>query len=447
MVLMRVLSIRFYSIIVSVSLLMMWLIPQGIAAPAASVKTRIDLSHSSSKKFQTLILPYVFSTDSLGVNFGVGGMLKGAFQEQMTMGATAFTGEESQGIGGGVWNYRVVSTQRFYLSAYGFFGYYPDQRAYTGGSLDFTPAGTPLPGSNASSNDQYLEADGASNWFDVKLEYVLPLGTAKQNPLMSYRLKNGLLVSSPTGGDKWDPLSTGVTIAVLRQFNRYQSFDFDSNPVDGSIRALELGLLYDNTDFSVNPSQGNRQYIAYSQDISWLDSDYQWTFLDAEMSQYFSFGESEYASQRIVALNFWTGYSPSWALEYDGQGGRKIVDNAPYNEGATLGGFYRLRGYDQNRFSSQSAIYGTAEYRYTLKYNPVEDVSWLRFLHLDWFQLVGFVEAGRVAEHYSATDLLSNLKVDYGFSLRALTAGIVVRADIAHSNEATNAWVMINHPF
>lgn len=417
------------------------------AAPAARVKTRINLSHSSDTKFQTLILPYAFSTDSLGLNFGVGGMLKGAFQEQMTMGATAFTGEESQGIGGGVWNYQVASTDRFYLSAYGFFGYYPDQRAYTGGSLDFTPAGTPLPGSNASSNEQYLEADGASNWFDVKLEYVLPLGAAKKQALMSYRLDNGLLASSPSGGEQWDPLTSGVTILMLRQFNRYQRFEFENNPVDGSIRAVELGLLYDNTDFPVNPTQGSRQYVAYSQDISWLDSDYQWTFVDVEMSQYFSFGESDYASQRILALNFWTGNSPSWALEYDAQGGRKIVDNAPYNEGATLGGFYRLRGYDQNRFSSQSVIYGTAEYRYTLKYNPIEDVNWLRFLHLDWFQLVGFVEAGRVAEHYAANDLLSNVKVDYGFSLRALTAGIVVRADIAHSNEATNAWVMIDHPF
>ncbi|WP_299491315.1 BamA/TamA family outer membrane protein [uncultured Shewanella sp.] len=437
---------RLIFMIVSISLCLL-MVPVSKAAPAARVKTRIDLSHSVDRKFQTLVLPYAFSTDSLGLNLGIGGMLKGAFQEQMTMGATAFAGEESQGIGGGVWNYQVASTERFYLSAYGFFGYYPDQRAYTGGSLDFTPADTPLPGSNASSNEQYLQADGASNWFDVKLEYVLPIGSAQKNALMSYQLKNGLLVSSPSGGGRWDPLTRGVTILMLRQFNRYQRFEFETNPVDGSIRAAELGVLYDNTDFPVNPTQGSRQYIAYSQDISWLNSDYQWTFVDFEMSQYFSFGESEHASQRILALDFWTGKSPSWALEYDAQGGRKIIDNAPYNEGATLGGFYRLRGYDQNRFSSQSVIYGTAEYRYTLKYNPVEDVNWLRFLHLDWFQLVGFVEAGRVAEHYTAKDLLSNLKVDYGFSLRALTAGIVVRADIAHSDESTNAWVMIDHPF
>ena len=106
-----------------------------------------------------------------------------------------------------------------------------------------------------------------------------------------------------------------------------------------------------------------------------------------------------------------------------------------------------MRGFDQNRFHDKASIYTAAEYRYTLKNNPVEDIHWLRFLRLDWFQLVGFAEAGRVAPEYTASELLSDLKFDYGVSLRALTAGIVIRFDIAHSQESTNAWVMVDHPF
>ncbi|MGS0673807.1 BamA/TamA family outer membrane protein [Shewanella sp. 0m-4] len=424
------------------------LLPQlSYSAPAANVKTTIDRVETPDNVKEKLILPYLFSTDSMGLNIGVGGMLSGYFQDQMTVGGTVFGGDVSQGAGLGVWNVKLPKTERFFLSAYGFLGYYPDQRAYTGGSREFIPSGTPLPGSNGSSNQQFLEADGSSNWFDIKLEYALPIGATKDKGRVEYKLENGLLISEPSGGKEWNPLESGATVIVLRQFNRYQSFEFEDEPLDGSIHAVELGILYDNTDFSVNPSYGSSQYLSISRDVSWLDSDSEWTFINLDMSKYFSFGESDWASQRILALNFWSGYSPSWELEYDEQGGRRITNAAPYNEGATLGGFYRMRGFEQNRFHDKAAIYTSAEYRYTLRANPIEDVNWLRFLRLDWFQLVGFAEAGRVAPQYSASELLSDVKFDYGVSLRALTAGIVIRFDIAHSDEATNAWVMVDHPF
>ncbi|MGS0681272.1 BamA/TamA family outer membrane protein [Shewanella sp. 125m-7] len=417
------------------------------SAPAANVKTTIDRAETPDNVKEKLILPYLFSTDSMGLNIGLGGMLSGYFQDQMTIGGTVFGGEVSRGASIGVWNFKLPKTERFFMSTYGFLGYYPDQRAYTGGALEFIPSGIPLPGSNDSSNLQYLEANGSSNWFDIKLEYALPIGATKEKGRVEYKLARGLLVSEPSGGREWNPLESGATVMALRQFNRYQSFEFEDESLDGSIHAIELGILYDNTDLSFNPSYGSSQYFSISYDGGWLESNDEWTFINLDMSKYFSLGESDWASQRILALNFWTGYSPSWELEYDEQGGRRITNAAPYNEGATLGGFYRMRGFDQNRFHDKASIYTSAEYRYTLKANPIEDINWLRFLRLDWFQLVGFAEAGRVAPQYSASELLTDLKFDYGVSLRALTAGIVIRFDIAHSDEATNAWVMVDHPF
>ncbi|NRD74955.1 BamA/TamA family outer membrane protein [Shewanella sp. VB17] len=419
----------------------------AFSAPAANVKTSIDRTETTNNIKEKLILPYIFSSDSMGLNVGVGGMLSGYYQKQMTLGGTVFGGDVSRGVGLGVWNFKLPKTERFFLSTYGFLGYYPEQRAYTGNRQSFIPAGTPLPGSNDSSNLQFLEADGSSNWFDVKFEYALPIGATRDKGMVEYRLKNGLLISEPSGGKEWNPLKSGATVAVLRQFNRYQSFEFANEELDGTIHAIELGILYDNTDFSVNPSKGSSQYFSISNDAAWLDSDNKWTFMNLDMSKYFSLGESAYASQRIVALNFWTGYSPSWEIEYDNIGGRKVVNNAPYNEGATLGGFYRMRGFDQNRFHDKAAIYTTAEYRYTLKYNPIEDVNWLKFLKLNWFQIVGFVEAGRVSPEYTVNTLFSDLKMDYGVSLRALMAGIVIRFDVAHSDESTNSWIMVDHPF
>jgi len=99
------------------------------------------------------------------------------------------------------------------------------------------------------------------------------------------------------------------------------------------------------------------------------------------------------------------------------------------------------------RFHDKAAIYGAFEYRYTLKYNPIADVNWLKFLKLDWFQLVGFVEAGRVSPHLTLDTLWQDYHYDYGVSLRAMMSGLVVRTELANSKEGANFWVMIDQPF
>ncbi len=233
----------------------------------------------------------------------------------------------------------------------------------------------------------------------------------------------------------------------LRQYNRYQSYETNRETFDGKVRALEIGILHDNTDFPINPSRGSSQYLAYHRDPGWGDEDLDWSFLEFEASKYFSLGASQWARQRIIALNAWTAYSPSWELETNEEGGQRVVDGAPFLEGARLGGFYRMRGFRDARFHDKAAVYGTAEYRYTLDYNPIRNVSWLKFLSLDWFQLVGYVEVGRVAPEYHLDELFDDMKSNVGFSLRALTGGVVVRADIAVSEEGSNFWVMVNHPF
>jgi len=43
--------------------------------------------------------------------------------------------------------------------------------------------------------------------------------------------------------------------------------------------------------------------------------------------------------------------------------------------------------------------------------------------------------------------LLTDWKTDVGVSLRALTAGIVIRLDVTTSKEDTTTWLMVGHPF
>ncbi len=166
------------------------------AAVPTSVKSRIDRQETPDRIRESMVLPYLFSTETMGLNVGVGGMIKGIHQDQMTIGGTVFGGDTSHAIAGGVWNYMIPGTERVFLSAYGMFGYYPQQRAYTTGTESYPP-GSPLPGSNGSSNDQFFQADGASNWFDIKMEYVLPIGSTRNDGRVDYKIRNGLLVSEP----------------------------------------------------------------------------------------------------------------------------------------------------------------------------------------------------------------------------------------------------------
>ena len=415
------------------------------ARSEATVKYSTIRSENPKGEKEFLILPYAFPSDSMGTTGGVGAMTKGYGQEQLLFGATIFGSEdEAAGIIAGIWDYKLPWVERFYFSFMGSLGYYPRQRAYT--MIGRTGSESEA-GGNDSHKEDYIEDSGQDNWFEYKLEYVLPIGSMRNKSIAEYHLKDGLLTSGATGGDFWNPLETGITVLMIRQFNRYQSYETDDEELEGTIHPIEFGILYDNTDYPTNPSKGSSQYFGITHDNGWLESEEKWTFIEFEASKYFDLGESSLARQRILSLNFWTGDSPTWEITTNSSGESLVSNNPPFLEGARLGGFYRMRAYPNNRFNDRSVIYTTAEYRYTPKWNPIADISWLHFLKMDWFQVVGFIEGGRVANEYSFSKLFSDWKVDIGIGLRAMVAGGVLRFDIATCDETTTGWVMFGHPF
>ncbi|MEN8130941.1 MAG: BamA/TamA family outer membrane protein [Pseudomonadota bacterium] len=435
------------SILETVCLVWVLMVPATTvhALPRTSVKNILVREENPKDTKSHLVLPYAFSTESMGFTLGVGGAVKGYGQEQLLLGSTVF-GSGDSAVGGflGMWDYRPLWTERFFFSVQGMAGHFPRQRAYS--ATSFEPD-SPRPGSNESGKDDFIEKSGFDNWTDFRLEYVLPLGSAQSSALSNYHLQGGLLRSDPVGGQQWNPLESGVSTLLLRQFNRFRSFETDSGDLDATTHPFELAISYNNTDFPPNPSTGSVQYLSVTHDFGWLESPGSWTFVEFEASKYFSLGASEWAKQRIIALNFWTGDTPSWE-EHGGDDGKiTVAHRPPFYEGASLGGFYRMRGYPIDRFNDRSVIYTAAEYRYTLDWNPIGSISWLRFLQSDWLQLVGFIEGGRVANNYNLSVLLQDWKADGGFGLRAMLAGGVVRLDVGLSEESTSAWVMFGHPF
>ena len=432
------------SIYSSILLVCSLIIPPTLCAkPNASVKFSTQRVENDNDTKETLVLPFAFPSDSMGTTFGVGSLAKGYGQDQLLVAGAAW-GSADEAYGGvlGLWDYMLPFGNRIFFSTLGSLGHYPRQRAFTSSPRVADSSGA---GGNDSSENDYIQDEGTDNWIEFKFEYVLPLGSMQSSSMGSYKLEKGILTSGATGGDTWNPLESGVSVLVLKQSNRFQSYETDDGDLEGTVHPIEIGFLYNNTDFPTNPSKGSSQYLSFVQDFGWGDSEDEWNFLSFEGSKYFDVGANRIAKQQVIALNLWTGDSLSWDETSVANDSSVISDDPPYLEGARLGGFYRMRAYPNNRFNDKSVIYTTGEYRFTPKWNPIANVNWLRFLKLDWFQVVGFAEAGRVAGDYG--DLFTDWKFDGGAGLRAMVAGGVVRFDVATSEESTSAWVMFGHPF
>ena len=276
---------------------------------------------------------------------------------------------------------------------------------------------------------------------------MLPIGHGRDRPVPTYVLDRGILDSGASGGESWNPLRSGRTVLELEPFWREQNFDADLGQDELKTAGLRFTLRRENVDFLTNPSKGSVQRLTVSRDWGAQDDDSSFTVVELELAKFFSFGESERFRQRVLALDFWTADTPTWDVVRVGD--REVIQHRPPPYfGATLGGINRLRGYPSSRFNDKAAIYYGAELRLIPRWNPLAESELLnRFVRVDWIQLVGFVEAGRVAEHWSLSELHTDMKWSAGLGLRAFAAGLVVRADVGFSQEGGEVQMMVSHPF
>ena len=396
-----------------------------------------------------IVIPYVFSTESTGFTGGLGIIKTGLFQPQTTLVATAFYGAEQDIITNGepdtanfsggfilFSDYKLPFTDRLLFSMYGLKSYFPKAKLY-------------FKGENDSDQDQAFTSSGDSNFFYTTFRYVLPIGEGIDNPEGLYNLKNGFAMGREGYGGG-TPFVTGTTSLGIKTFYSHDEFENYQDPkaqtlTNWDTNGLRFFLQHENTDYDLNPSRGYQFQVNYSKDFGSGDSLQSWDFLEAKYDHYFNMPTFSWTQQNVLALSVWTGYSFSW--DNDHTYGNTDIDahRPPPWEGARLGGFYRMRGYENNRFSDKAAFYATAEYRAVLEYNPFRTNRFIP-VAIDWFQVVPFVEVGRVNDTYNF-DLLSDMKYDVGISLRAMAAEIPIRLDVAYGDEGTNFWVMVYQPF
>ncbi len=415
-----------------------------LSAPGNAQIVALDKSQTIDEK-RSGWLPYAFATDSLDTSIGVAAFSAGTLQPQASLFGTGFvTANESALISGAANNFRLGNS-RFFTDAFVLVDHFTDQRFYA--DLDNDPTQAKA-GSNDSAEDDYVSGVSNELTLNFTLRYALPIGATRDEALSIYTLDQGLLMSEPTGGSGWNPLTSGRSTLATRFFYTYRDlseYEADEDQLEARTNGLDFWYEYDNTDFPRNPSYGSRQQFKLSRDFGWFDSSNSWTNLEFDAAKYVNLGTSDWFKQKVLALNFWTSNTPSW--ETNPANSQEATHRPPPNYGSELGGFDRMRAYPAGRFRGKSAVYYAAEMRFTPQFQKMRDWPIINYFDVDWFQIVPFIEAGRVSDDYNGDLFTKDLKFDAGIGLRAMAFRAVVRLDFAVSEEGAAVVAMISQPF
>ncbi|HXE53447.1 MAG TPA: BamA/TamA family outer membrane protein [Tepidisphaeraceae bacterium] len=398
-----------------------------------------------------MIVPFVFYSPTYHFAGGLAYDGTGLLQPQTDTSFFAWGSEKgSYSIDFSATDYELRPIDRLFLNANAGYRWDKDYTAYISGNPSFRfgpPAGT-----NDSDKYNFITTQGIDVYGNISLRYLLPIGRGATSLVPHERLENGILTAGGAGGRGWNPLVTGRTFLEFTPFVEDLSLHTPSTDLSeqpgrfhGDENGIRAGILYDNVDFPLNPTSGNLSHFTFTRDFGWFNSSEAFTNLTGEFTQYFNLGRTLLFRQRVVAIDLWTSYSPTWNQHVNG-GFRTLEGSPPFYEGATLGGSTRLRAYADNRFWDRAGIYGAAELRLTPVWNPLGDIKLLKFADITWVQWAVFVETGRVAPDYS-WKIFDNLKSDAGLGIRILSNNTLVRVDVAVSPEGVGFRAMLSQPF
>jgi hypothetical protein len=412
----------------------------GTATPAFGQGIRVGPDDQVVES--TLSLPYAFYNENFGFAVGYVYGVVGRPQKQATLLAAAIAGSNGSAMGFLVGrDLQMPGVDRLFMDPVVSVGYFRDAEAFIDGNPDFPGKRA---GSNDSDPDNFIRGDGWDNFFRLRFKYLLPIGNGRDQVIAAYKIREGLLESGATGGTSVNPFESGRSYLELRPFYRWLQIEGDGFDRDLKTNGLDFSVFWDNRDFYANPTRGFSLRGRCSRDFGWLDSSNSWTNVDAEVDGYVPFQLGDWLRQGVLALNYWTSYSPTWDAQPDGT----IVDRPPAYTGSTLGGLWRMRGYPSQRFNDKAAVYYAAELRLIPDWNPFDQWQWAqKHVGIQWLQFVPFVEIGRVAPEWNFKELHSDMKWCVGLGLRVWAKGIVARIDTAYSEEGLGIQMMVSQPF
>jgi hypothetical protein len=403
-----------------------------------------DVNREEDRTTSLIVLPYAFSTETYDTAIGVFGILSRWPEEQSSLYATAFASANgSWRVWLGAFDLRVPGCERLFLRPDLSGTDYRNLKAYVDGNPEHPDVRA---GSNDSDSEDFLRNSGWDGSLSLQFRYVLPWGHAKENVINRVKVDSGMLASDPVGATSWNPFRSGRTYLFVEPFFRNQELDLEDEQRRVRSNGVKVELRHDNTDFVLNPSDGSMKSVAVTRDWGWFESNGDWTHLELEYRRFIGLGSSKGHRQRVIALDLWYSDVPTWETE-EVDGSVRVTSSAPYFEGSTLGGFYRMRAYPVSRFNDRSAVYYSAEYRAVPRWNPLEGFSLWGSPEVEWWQWVLFCEVGRVADEFDFSELHSDMNWDAGVGVRIYSRGLVGRLDLAVAEEDTSFVVMVGQAF
>ncbi len=380
---------------------------------------------------RTLVLPYAFATETLGAGIGgVGTYGPPAAPQSLYYGTAFFTDNGSYLAALGASDVQFPGLERLFIRFYGIGARYTRMQVYVDGNPAYPGERA---GSNESSAGNYIEDDAFDVLGDLEFRYILPVGHFRESPVHTYVTQNGVLKDRPSGAMSWNPIVSGRSSLVLNPHYRKQFADAGTDEAYETLY-FELEYEHDNRDFVPNPHRGFLWKAAVRHDPNWVPGASRWTVAEGELDGYVPLPSPAGIRQQTIALSMWGGYT------VDGE-------QIPYFAEPALGGFYRLRGYPSYRFHDRAAVHYTAEYRVMPEWQPLDSIKVLDSLRMRWWQLVGLVEAGRVAPAWNGEILYQDLKMDAGAGVRVLFDRTVGRAEVVVSDEGFSFIVMLGQTF
>jgi hypothetical protein len=230
-----------------------------------------------------------------------------------------------------------------------------------------------------------------------------------------------------------------ITLSYTLSFENGFNVDSNGNQISSRNHGASADLALDFTDDVVSPTRGVR--FDYQRSLTAPTS----SFFGTDSGNSGSLLGSSRANLTNEQYTF-TGYLPvasRWVLVGDTVFFQALGDAGP---GVVSGGSLPLRGYPGNRWSDRYGIFGAFEARYTIPLNRDLEIPGLAHGIIEGLQLAGFYEQGQVSPNKD-NSLFTSMHSDYGAGVRVLLQAIVVRFDVAISDEGPQTALTVNEPF
>ena len=230
-----------------------------------------------------------------------------------------------------------------------------------------------------------------------------------------------------------------ITVSYSLSFANGFNVDLNGNEIASRSHGAGANLALDFTDDVVNPVRGMR--FEYQTSLTPPSSSFFGTDSD-NSSALLAAGRRRLNSETYTL----TGYVPV-TERFD------LVGDAEYfqalgdaGNAIVRGGSLPLRGYPANRWTDRYGVFGAVEARYTIPLHRPLEIPVLAHGIIEGLQLATFYEQGQVSPDKDGK-LFTDMHSDYGLGVRIILQAIVVRFDIAVSDEGPQTALTVNQPF